>query len=53
MNIYENTKILIESGNYEKQDMLKKLDLYLLLNRITIEQYTELVNLINGGNNEQ
>ena len=47
MNIYENTKILIESGNYEKEDILKKLDIYLLLNRITIEQYQELVELMN------
>ena len=47
MNIYENTKILIESGNYEKEDILKKLDIYLLLNRITIEQYQELVEMMN------
>ncbi len=50
MNIYENIKILIESGNYQKEDIMKKLDLYLLLNRLTIEQYQELVDLINGGN---
>ena len=50
MNIYENIKILIESGNYQKEDILKKLDIYLLLNRITAEQYQELVNLIDGGN---
>ena len=46
MNIYDNLKILIESGNYEKEDILKKLDIYLLLNRITTEQYQEIVELL-------
>ncbi len=50
MNTYETTKIMIESGNYEKESMLKKLDIFLNFNRITIEEYQELVSLINGGN---
>ncbi len=48
MNTYESTKIIIQSGNYEKESMLKKLDIFLTFNRITLEQYTELINLING-----
>lgn len=40
--IYALCKKVIESGNYEYQSMLNKLDVYLLGNRITIEQYNEL-----------
>ncbi len=50
MSTYESTKILIQSGNYEKESMMKKLDIFLNLDRITLEQYQELVNLVNGGN---
>ena len=53
MNTYESTKIIIQSGNYEKESMLKKLDIFLTFNRITLEQYTELINLINGVEYEQ
>lgn len=38
MSTYESTKILIQSGNYEKQSIMKKLDIFLNLYRITIEQ---------------
>lgn len=47
MSTYESTKIMIQSGNYEKESMLKKLDIFLNFNRITIEQYQELVELMN------
>lgn len=46
MSTYESTKILIQSGNYEKQSIMKKLDIFLNLYRITIEQYEELVQMI-------
>ncbi|WP_317368626.1 hypothetical protein [uncultured Tyzzerella sp.] len=46
MSTYESTKILIQSGNYEKESMLKKLDIFLNLDRIRIEQYEELVKMI-------
>ena len=49
MNTYESTKIIIQSGNYEKESLLKKIDIFLNFNRITLEQYTELVTLIEGG----
>lgn len=48
--IYKLCKKEIINGNYDKDDMLKKLDTYLLKNRITNEQYEELTNLVNGGN---
>ena len=44
--IYKLCKKEIENGNYDKEDMKKKLDIYLLKNRITNEQYEELIELI-------
>ena len=45
---YKVAKMMINSGNYEHDDMMKKLDVFLLGNRITQEQYTELVGLMNA-----
>ena len=39
-------KILIENKRYGKEDMLKKIDLFLLANRITEEEYKELINIL-------
>ena len=36
---YKNCKKLIENNRYEYNDMLEKLDVFLLVNRITTEQY--------------
>ena len=44
--MYNLCKKMIITGNYEKEDMLSKLDIFLLKNRITEEQYTELIDLI-------
>jgi len=44
---YVVCKRLIQNGNYEKGDMLLKLDIFLLNDRITQEQYNELVGMIN------
>ena len=44
--IYRFCKIKIRSGNYNRDDMMTKLDLYMLNNRITSEQYTELVGMM-------
>jgi len=46
--IYKLCKNVIESGNYEYNSMLGKLDVYLLGNRITVEQYTELKGLMDA-----
>ncbi len=43
---YTYCKKIIQLGNYEKDDMLNKLDVFLLNNRISAEQYTELSELI-------
>lgn len=47
MSTYKMCKTLIEKGRYEKSDMLQKLDIFLLGDRITEEEYNELVAMIN------
>ena len=44
--IYNLCKKLIQNGSYEYNSMLNKLDIYLLGDRITEEQYTELKGLM-------
>jgi hypothetical protein len=46
--IYTLLKRVILAGNYNKEDMLNKLDIYLFYGRITEEQYAELVALVNA-----
>lgn len=44
---YDLCKKVIEKGTYgPKEEMLIKLDVFLLNNRITKEEYEELVNLL-------
>ncbi len=43
---YRNCKKLIELGRYEREDMLNKLDIFLLNDRITQAQYEELVGMM-------
>jgi len=45
---YIYCKRIIERGNYDKEDMLLKLDIFLLNDRITEEEYNELVSMINA-----
>ena len=46
---YARLKKLIERGAYKKEDMLNKLDVFLMANRITEEQYQELVGMMMKG----
>lgn len=46
MNTYESTKIMIQSGNFEKENIMKKLDIFLNFDRITLEQYQELMDIM-------
>lgn len=46
--IYTLCKNVINSGSYEHQSMLNKLDVYLLGNRITTDQYTELTGMMDA-----
>lgn len=47
MSTYAMCKVLIEKNRYEKEDMLRKLDVFLLGNRITEVEYKELTDMIN------
>jgi len=44
--VYGWMKTLIQNNSYVKEDMLKKMDLFLLFGRITPEQYAELKGLM-------
>lgn len=46
MITYEFCKKIIERGNYIEEDMLKKLDVFFLNNRITESQYQELKDMM-------
>ena len=46
MSTYETTKILILNGAFKKESMMKKLDIFLNLDRITLEEYEELIDLM-------
>lgn len=48
MSTYQLCKRVIENGAYgTKEEMLTKLDVFLLNNRITKAEYNELVSLLN------
>ncbi len=44
--LFNMMKTMITRGTYDKEDMLKKMDVFLLNNRITEEQYSELIALM-------
>ena len=46
--IYKMLKQKIEKGTYEREDLLKKMDVYLLKDRISEEEYSELCALMNA-----
>lgn len=43
---YKNCKKIIESGNYNKDVMMNMLDTFLMRERITIDEYNELIELM-------
>lgn len=43
---FERLKKLIENGKYNKEDLLNKMDIFLLCNRITNENYQELLKMM-------
>lgn len=53
---YKLMKRLIENGlkngTLDKEATLMKLDVFLMADRITVEEYQELVELMGGANNE-
>lgn len=43
---YENCKLIIESNRYTYDDMFNKIDLFLMVGRITEAEYVELTGLL-------
>lgn len=43
---YTRIKKIIQSGRYNREDMLGKLDVFLLAGRITIQEYDELAEMM-------
>ena len=50
---YKLMKRIIEKGHYDKDNTLQKLDVFLMADRITVEEYQELVEMINGGKKDE
>lgn len=48
MTTYDYCMNVIANGKYIKEEMMEKLDVFLLANRITKEQYNEIVELLNS-----
>lgn len=44
--LFNLMKTVITRGTYDKEDMLKKMDVFFLNSRITEEQYSELIVLM-------
>lgn len=44
--IYNLLKNLINAGKYEKENMTDKLNVFFMFNQITLEQYQELMQVI-------
>ncbi len=49
---YKLMKRIITKGGYDHEKTLLKLDVFLMADRITAEEYQELVELMGGGGNE-
>lgn len=49
---YDRLRKLIISGNYDRQDMLNKMDVFLMANRITTEEYYKLKDLMSADSPE-
>ncbi len=49
---YKLMKRIITKGGYDHEKTLLKLDVLLMADRITAEEYQELVELMGGGGNE-
>lgn len=43
----------LKKGNLDVESTMQKLDVFLMADRITVEEYQELVELMNGGNADE
>lgn len=49
---YKLMKRIITKGGYDEEKTKQKLDVFLMADRITTEEYQELMELIGGGAND-
>lgn len=49
---FARLKKLIMNGTYDREDMLNKMDVFLMAGRITNEQYTELLGMMDAEETE-
>ena len=49
---YRLMKRIIERGDYDREATLDKLDAFLAADRITPEEYRELIDIMGGGDDE-
>lgn len=50
---FARLKKLITSGTYDREDMLNKMDVFLMAGRITNGQYTELLEMMGETETEE
>ena len=43
----------LKKGNLDVESTMQKLDVFLMADRITVEEYQELVELMNGGSTDE
>ena len=48
---YKLMKRIIQKGGYDHEGTMMKLDVFLMADRITVEEYQELVEMMGGGEN--
>lgn len=49
---YKLLKRIIDGGSYDRDDVLNKMDVFLMFNRIDQDQYAELQLVMGGTSNE-
>lgn len=49
---YKLMKRIIQKGGYDRESVMQKLDVFLMADRITVEEYQELVELMGGADDE-
>ena len=52
MMTYKLMKHIIQKGGYDREGTMMKLDVFLMADRITVEEYQELVEMMGGADGD-
>lgn len=52
MMTYKLMKRIIQKGDYDREGTMMKLDVFLMADRITVEEYQELVEMMGGADGD-